>query len=371
MDPVRVLQVFTILNRGGAETMIMNYYRNIDRSKVQFDFLVHRSEKGVFEVEIENLGGRIYRMPPVHPKYFSIYQKELRRFLSEHQEYKIIHGNFSELGYFLYKEAKKQGVPTIICHAHNSKMSLDLKAPFRFYWKHACRKYITHMFSCSGPASRWFFGSANDTKTIMMRNAIETKKFSFNSRKTKEIKLALGIADKFVIGHVGRFNIQKNHSFIIDIFHEVRKKCANAVLIFVGKGELEQKIAQKADSLGLKESVVFLGARADVNEIMQAFDVFLFPSLFEGLPVTMVEAQAAGLKCIISDTIPAEVRITDLVEFISLTQPADYWAERILTYKEGYPRKDMYDEIVNSGYDIEKNAKWLEDLYLTEYHKHG
>jgi len=280
MDPIRVLQVFTIMNRGGAETMIMNYYRNIDRSKVQLDFLVHRQERGMYENEIEALGGKVFRISPVHPKYFISYQKEISQFLSDHKEYKIIHGNFSELGYFLYKEAKKQGVPTIICHAHNSKMSLDLKAPFRFYWKYACRKYITHMFSCSRPASRWLFGTKNESKTILMNNAVDVNKFSFNSQKAEYMKEKIGLVGKFIIGHVGRFNVQKNHNFLIDIFYEIKNKCDNAVLILVGQGELEEQIAQKVEKLGLADSVLFLGSRADVNEVMQAFDVFLFPSLF-------------------------------------------------------------------------------------------
>jgi len=371
MDPIRVLQVFTIMNRGGAETMVMNYYRNIDRTKVQLDFLVHRQERGMYENEIEALGGRIFRISPVHPKYFISYQKEISKFLGDHKEYKIIHGNFSELGYFLYKEAKKQGVPIIICHAHNSKMSLDLKAPFRFYWKHACRKYITHMFSCSKPASKWLFGAKNESKAILMNNAIDVNKFSFNNRKSENMKKKLGLVGKFIIGHVGRFNVQKNHDFLINIFHAIKNKCDSATLILVGQGELEEKIVQKVKKMGLEDSVLFLGSRADVNEVMQAFDVFLFPSLFEGLPVTMVEAQAAGLKCIISDTIPAEVEITNLVKFISLAKPATYWADEILIYKDHYKRKDRYAEIVNSGYDIKENAKWLEEFYLRSYHING
>ena len=369
MEKIRVLQAFTILNRGGAETMIMNYYRKIDRSKVQFDFLVHRQERGVYENEIEALGGKIFRISPVHPKNFISYQKEISHFLGEHKEYKIIHGNLSELGYFLYKEAKQQGVPTIICHAHNSKMSLDLKAPFRFYWKYACRKYITHMFSCSKHASKWLFGKKNESKAIVMYNAVDVNEFSFDSQKSGEMKERIGLVGKFVIGHVGRFNVQKNHDFLIDIFYEIKNKCDSAVLILVGQGELEKKMIQKVEKLGLQDSVVFLGSRADVNEVMQAFDVFLFPSLFEGLPVTMVEAQAAGLQCIISDTIPAEVEITNLVTFISLKKPATYWANETLKYKDNYKRKDWYEKFVNSGYDIKENAKWLQSFYLHEYHK--
>ncbi|MDR3572601.1 MAG: glycosyltransferase family 1 protein [Anaerolineaceae bacterium] len=371
MTAIRVLQMFTVLNRGGAETMIMNYYRNIDRAKVQFDFLVHRQERGAYEDEIEKLGGRIYRMLPVYPRYFTAYQKEIAQFLDKHKEYKILHGNFSELGYFIYREAFRQGVPTIICHAHNSKMSWDLKAPFRLYWKHACRDYITHMFSCSQAASAWFFGRENVQKAIIMNNAIETAKFSYDRQRSGALKVKFGWADKFVVGHVGRFNVQKNHRFLIDVFRSIRDRCSNAVLVLVGEGELEPEIAKKIQTLGLQDSVQFMGSRGDVNEILQAFDVFVFPSLFEGLPVTLVEAQAAGLKCLISDTIPAEGRITDLVEVIPLDQNAGYWAGQTLRYKDGYNRRNMYADIVASGYDIAANAKWLENFYLTEsYNRH-
>jgi len=370
MEPIRILQVFTIMNRGGAETMIMNYYRKMERSKIQFDFLVHRQEEGAYDAEIENLGGRIYRMPPIHPKQFITYKQEIAKFLHQHKEYKIIHGNCSELGYFLYKEAKKQGVPTIICHAHNSKMSLDLKAPFRLYWKYACRKYITHMFSCSAAATEWFFGAKNESKAIVMNNAVDVNRFSFSSYKAKAMKEKLGLTDQFIIGHIGRFNVQKNHDFLIDIFYQIKKKCDRAVLILVGAGELETKILQKVEKLDLKDSVFFLGTRADINEIMQAFDVFLFPSLFEGLPVTMVEAQAAGLQCIISDTIPSEVKITDLIHFVSLNKSATYWADETLKYKEYYKRENQYQQIASNGYDIKANAKWLEEFYLRNQ-KHG
>ena len=370
MEPIRVLQAFTILNRGGAETMIMNYYREIDRSKVQFDFLVHRQERGAYDDEIEDLGGRIYRMPSLYPQNFITYKKQISKFLSEHKrEYRIIHGNFSELGYFLYKEAMKQGVPTIICHAHNSKMSLDLKAPFRFYWKHACKNYITQMFSCSNLASEWLFGIDNVAKTIIMNNAIEPNKFSFDNQKAERMKNELGVAGKLVIGHVGRFNVQKNHVFLIKIFSEIKKKCNSAVLILVGQGDLEQNIVRKVENLGLQDSVVFLGLRTDVNEVMQAFDVFLFPSLYEGLPVTMIEAQASGLKNVVADTISKEADITGNVVFISLKETAQYWAEKVLKYKEGYSRRNMNDEIGRSGYDIKEKAKWLERFYLNEYRK--
>ena len=370
MEPIRVLQCFTIMNRGGAETMIMNYYRNIDRSKVQFDFFVHREEKGAYEDEIKSLGGNIYRMPNIHPKNFSRYKKEITKFLNEHKEYKIIHGNFSELGYFLYKEAKKQGVSTIIVHAHNYSTVFDAKSIFRFYWKHAMRLYVTHMFTCSDIAAKWLFGKKRSKKAIMMNNAIDSKKFSYNENKSKDIKKKLGVENKFVIGHVGRFNIQKNHEFVIDTFNEIRKKNSDSVLLLAGAGELEEKIKEKVKNLNLEDSVLFLGSRSDINDVMQAFDVFLFPSIFEGLGVVLIEAQAAGLRCFTSEgAVPLEAKVTNLLSYIRLDKGCKYWADEILKYKNGYRRYDTSEEIIKNNFDIKKNAKWLEEFYLNEYNK--
>lgn len=369
MEPIRILQCFTIMNRGGAETMIMNYYRNIDRSKVQFDFLVHREEKGAYEDEIEALGGKIYRMPSIHPRNFAAYKKEIRKFLNEHKEYKIIHGNFSELGYFLYKEAHKQGISTIICHAHNYSTVIDAKSIFRFYWKHAMRPYITHRFTCSDVASKWLFGKKGAQKSIMMNNAIDSKKFIYNNEKSRILRKELGIENKFVIGHVGRFNIQKNHEFIIKVFNEIKKRNDDSILVLVGAGELEEKIKEKVKSLNLTESVIFLGSRDDVNNIMQIFDIFLFPSIFEGLGVVLIEAQAAGIRCFTSTAVPKEARVTDLLSYLSLNEGPVYWANEILKYKDGYKKCDTSNEIIENNFDIVKNAKWLEEFYINEYNK--
>lgn len=370
MGPIRVLQCFTIMNRGGAETMIMNYYRNIDRNKVQFDFLVHREEKGAYEDEIKQLGGRIYRMPSIHPKNFKRYKKEISKFLREHKEYKIIHGNFSELGYFLYKEAKKQGIPTIIVHAHNYSNVFDIKSIFRFYWKHAMRAYVTHMFTCSEVAAKWLFGKKLAEKSIMLNNAIDSKNFLFNKEKSINMKKKLGLENKLVIGHVGRFNIQKNHDFIIDVFKEIISKNNDSVLVLVGTGELEEKIKMKVKNNNLTDSVIFLGNRPDINDIMQAFDIFLFPSIFEGLGVVLIEAQASGLKCFTSkDAVPMEAKVTDLLSYISLKDGAKVWAKEILKYKDGYERNNTFNEIVKNNYDIKNNAKWLEEFYLNEYYR--
>lgn len=369
MEPIRILNMFTILNRGGAETIAMNYYRHIDRSKVQFDFLVHRQTRGQYEDEIEELGGRIYRMMPIYPQNFNKYQKKVRDFFNEHKEYKIVHSHMSELGCYALIEAEKQGIPIRICHAHSAHRDFNVKMIVRNYFKMRMRPYITHMFTCSLDSGIWLYGEKNKSKFITQNNGIDAKKFCYNYNKAMKIRKELKIENKFVIGHVGRFNKVKNHSFLIDIFFEVYKREPNSVLILVGEGELENKIKSKVTKLGISDAVKFLGVRADIHRIFQAFDVFLFPSLFEGLPVTVIEAQASGLNCIVSNTITNEVNITGMVKYLSLQDSPETWANAIFQYKNGYLRENMFKTIACAGYDVEENAKWLEQFYLNEYKK--
>lgn len=370
--PVRILMLFTIMNRGGAETMVMNYYRNIDRSKIQFDFMVHREERGAYDDEIELLGGKIYRMLPIYPQNFYRYKKELKHFFSIHKEYQIIHSHMSELGYFAFKEAKKQGrVKVRICHAHNAPYGWDLKMVMRTYFKKAMLPYVTHMFVCSKKAGNWLFGKEHKDDFIMMNNAIDAKKFRFNLEYSKQLKTEMNLENRLVIGHVGRFNKQKNHKFIIEIFNEIYRKNKNSVLILIGGGtEKEIKDIKKQINLyGLTNAVKFMGVQKDVSMFMHVFDIFLFPSLFEGLPVTLIEAQASGLPCVISDTISDQVIITPLVNKYSLNFNAKQWASYILENNKKISKIDTYRMVQKTGFDIKQNAKWLEEFYLNEYKK--
>jgi glycosyltransferase involved in cell wall biosynthesis len=364
-NPVRVLQIFTVLNRGGAETMIMNYYRHIDRTRVQFDFAVHRQERGAYEDEIEALGGKIYRFLPFHPKNFRAYRKQISRFFDEHPEYRIVHGHVSEFGYFFYKEAGKHNVPCIIYHSHIANMNIDMKIPFHLLFRVISRKYATDYFACGKAAARWLFGEKSDKSVYIQKNAIEPALFLYNKDVASKMKKQMNLENKFVICHIGRFAPQKNHSFLIDIFNEVYKRNSSAVLLLIGDGDLRDSIEEKVDSLNLKMAVLFLGIRKDIPNLLQLSDLFLFPSNFEGLSVVTIEAQAAGLKCILSDSVSSETAIiSDLVEFVSLKKGADYWANEILKYADGYNRKDTLADIRNAGYDVSDAVKWLEQFYL-------
>lgn len=371
-EPIRVLQLFTIMNMGGAETMIMNYYRNIDRSKVQFDFMVHRSERGVYDDEIKALGGKIYRMIPIYPKNFSKYKKMVSDFFDEHPEYKIVHSNMSELGYYVFKEAKKRGIPCLVCHAHNApagKMSLkdNAKMIFRNRWKKKIVPLATDYFMCGYTSGLWLFGKEHENEFVQFNNAIDAQKFTYNPETRDRIREELEIENKFVIGHVGRFADQKNHTFLVDIFSEVAKQRDDAVLIMCGAGD-KTKIKEKVASLNLTDKVLFLEPRQDIYNLVQGFDAFVLPSLFEGLGIVLIEAQAAGLQCFTSaDVVPDEPNITDLLTYIPLSDGAKRWADIIIDKASDYERKNTYDTILKAGFDIKGNAKWLEEFYIKKY----
>lgn len=366
-QPIRVLNMFTIMDRGGAETMVMNYYRHIDRTKVQFDFLVHREQRGAYDDEIERMGGRIYRMCPVYPQNFSRYKRDLRTFFRAHPEYKIIHSHMSELGYFAFREAERQGVPVRICHAHNAPHGFDAKMIIRTYFKKRMMPYLTHLFMCGEESGKWLYGEKNKSRFIMLNNAIDAAVYSFDASKREKMRRQLDLAGELVVGHVGRFNPQKNHPFLLDIFAALLKKEPNAALLLVGGGADMPKIQAKVQELGIAERVRFLGVRSDVADLMQAMDVFVFPSLYEGLPVTMVEAQASGLPCIISDKVPPECILTEgLVNIMPLSASPEAWAEKILTMR-AVPRTDLREEIAAHGFDITTEAVKLQEFYLDAY----
>ncbi len=346
--------------------MVMNYYRHIDRSKVQFDFVVHREERGAFEDEITAMGGRIFRMIPLRPYSIPKYKKQISDFFDTHHDYRIIHGQCSESGYFFYKEASKRGIPVIIAHAHSSHVKFDLKLIFRTWMKYKMRPYLTHYFTCGKEAAKWLFGEKRAEKAIIQPNAIDTIKYAFHQELRFSIRHDLGISDGTkVICHVGNFVKVKNHRFIIDIFNEFHKEHEDSILLLVGNGTLQKQIKDKTRRLGMFDSIKFLGVRNDVDMLLLAADAFLFPSTFEGLPVSLIEAQCTGLPCLISKNIPPEVVITDLVESLSLKEAEKTWANLLWEMAEKKHDRTNYPHIITeAGYDIQKNAAWLQDFYI-------
>lgn len=365
-EPIRVLQVFAEMNRGGAETMIMNLYRHIDRAKIQFDFIVHTNEKCAFDEEIEQLGGIIYRVPRYVGKNHFEYKDAWQNFFISHPEYKIIHGHVRSTASLYLKVAKKHGLITI-AHSHNTSSGNGISSVVKNILQYPIRHTADYFLACSEAAGKWLFGdtvvSRSNFKVLV--NAIETDRFSFNNHSRDAIRNEFGIENKYVIGHVGRFHPQKNHEFIIDVFKSVHNKVKNSVLLLIGDGALKESIQMKVRKEKLENSVIFAGVRSDVPDIFQGMDIFVMPSLFEGLPVTLIEAQASGLKIFASDVITNEVAITNNIEFMSLNSSAEVWADRIMEYRDGYERKNSSQEIIASGYDVKNNAQELEQFYLS------
>lgn len=371
--PLRVLVLDTVMDRGGAETMMMNYLRHFDRSKVTYDFLVNRDYRAAYEDEIEALGGRIYRMCPMYPQYFARYKREFRAFLKQHPEYRIIHSNLEERSYFPLRVAAEQGVPVRIAHAHNRPVGFNLKSIFREYFRMRLPKYVTHMFACGTEAGDWLFGENNRGRVIQQRNAIDTSAYRYDSAIARQVREEFGVTDPntFVLGHVGRFFPQKNHVFLIDIFAQVHKQHPNSVLWLVGGGELndelKNQIKAKVKELGLTDAVTFLGVRSDVNRLVQGMDSFVLPSLYEGLPVTMIEAQSSGLPCTISDRVPKQCDVTGNVQIIGLDDSPSQWAKKIWDQYSAHDKSERAngaDIVTDAGFDIKANAEWLQKFYV-------
>lgn len=354
---VRVLQVVTYMGRGGLETMLMNYYRNIDRDIVQFDFLVHRSFEAEYDAEILKMGGHIYHLPTLNP--FSIsYHKKLNAFFKEHT-YDVVHSHLDCMSAYPLAYAKKYGASVRIAHAHNKNQDHNFKYIVKSISRRFMPQYATHLFACSEEAGKWMFGKH---QFYVLNNAIDAKRYRFSADRAEREKKALNISNEFVIGHIGRFYPQKNHKFLIEIFRELVKIESDAKLFLVGTGPDRELIREKVKEYHLENKVVFMGSREDIPEILQAIDVFVFPSLYEGLGIAAVEAQAAGIPCILSDQVPVECRMTQNVEFLSLKKSPKCWAESIIKYKNRV-HLDNYTEICKSGYDIKENAKKLQMFY--------
>lgn len=366
--PIRILMLFTILNRGGAETMVLNYLRKIDRTKVIFDFIVHREERGAYEDELESMGCRIFRLPPLSIFHTSSYRKLISAFFDAHPEYEMIHGHCSELGYYIYREAYRRGLKFIAAHAHNEPRGFDLKMPIRNILKQVMRPYLTHYFTCSRGAAKWLFGKQLTEKVIFFPNAVDTRSLMFDAAKREKIRKDNGWNNRLVIGNISRFSYQKNHLFLLDIFADIVRREPSALLVLVGSGgKLEGRVKKKTIQLGLGSNVKFMGSRADIPDLLQGMDLYLFPSHFEGLSVSQLEAQASGLKIINSTNIPKDgAIIPELVDSLPLSLPSSVWADKVLSSAKNYERKNRLKEIEEAGFDINKNAEWLQNLYLTE-----
>lgn len=355
---IRILQCVNNMHRAGLETVLMNYYRHIDRDKIQFDFLMHRAERSDYDDEIESLGGRIYRAPRLYPQNYPAYFIYMSRFFREHPEYRIVHSHIDAMSYLPLLAAKRAGVPVRIAHSHNTDIDRDMKYPLKQLFRSLLPGAATHKAACSAQAGAFLFKTAD---AHIIPNAIEAEGFTYNREARGEKRRELGLGDALVVGHAGRFAYAKNHDFLLRVFARVLDLNPDAMLLLAGKGEKEEEIRAKAEAMGLAPRLRFLGSRSDLNAIYQAMDVFVLPSLFEGLPVVGIEAQFAGLPCLFSDRISEELAFTDSCRFLPLESGAEVWAEEIIRLAGESAR---CENVECSRYDIREAVHGLEQYYF-------
>ena len=359
-EPIRVLQILPSLGYGGGmQSVVINWHRNIDRTKVQFDYLYCPGKTNItLEEEIEKLGGKCYELP--YPSFLKpwIFIKAVKEFFKNHR-YNTVHSHVIHLSFFFYPIAKFYRVKNIIQHSHATKWSdkflNGLRNRFLFFF---ARPFITKKLACSDLAGKFLFKK----NYIVINNGIDTEKFKFDQEVRTKIRKELNIENNFVIGHVGRFSHEKNHKFIIEVFHKVYKQDRNSVLLLVGDGPLKKEIEQKVNRLNLTNKVFFTGTKSNVSDYYQTMDVFVLPSFQEAYPVVAVEAQTNGLPCIFSNNMTNKVVLFNSKQ-LSLNLSAKQWSDEILKYKN-FIRKDESENVKNKGFDIKETAKQIENLYF-------
>lgn len=365
----RLLCIISCMNTGGAETFLMKMFRNIDREKYMIDFCVV-SKENYYEEEIRKLGGRMFYIPLKSKQPIKSFNA-IKKIVKENNYNYVIRVNEHSLSTIDLLAAKMGGAKVLAMRSSNassgSKLSILLHKTFIFLSKNVPNV----KFAPSKLAAEYTFGKKciENNKVILLNNGLDTKQFTYSKDNRFEIRRELGIENKIVVGHIGRFDIQKNHEFLIDLFNELHKVNSDSVLVLVGKGNLENKIKNKVKKLGLENDVLFLGVRKDIPKLLCAFDLFLFPSFYEGMPNTVIEAQTTGLPCLISDSITEEAKVTDIITFASLNDTARKWSSECLNIlnKKYLPREDYAKMMNEKGYDTTDCAKkFIEIIFESE-----
>lgn len=376
-EPIRILHVLGGTGAGGAESRIMDLYRQMDKTKIQFDFLVHSSavkrakddvskrEPQFFDEEIYKMGGHIYVLPKFKVYNYFTYRRAIRAFFAKHHEFRVVQGHMTSTASIYLPLAKKAGIPVTVAHSRNAGVEKGLKGTATKILRKNLYRIADKCFACSYLAGVDVFGKAwvEAGNVKIIHNAIDARKFTYQSDVRAAVREKLGIEGKLALGHVGRFDTQKNHPYLIDVFAELVRMREDAVLILLGDGPDRKKMEEKCDELGIRDKVFFLGVQRRPEDYYQAFDIFLLPSFHEGLPGVLVEAQAAGLPCLVSDSVTKEAKATELVTYLSIDQPAKVWAEEIMT-RADYERKDTYKELAESGFDVKTQVEGYRKFYL-------
>lgn len=364
MQCVRVLHIVNSLYRAGMESRIMDIYRRLDRERFQFDFYVESGNEGAYDDEVRELGGRVYYSKKKNIANIPSF-KQFYRFLEVHREYRIVYAYNQWAGFYL-KSAKKAGVPTRIAFARTSLDKKSLKNSIKNAVKKNVNKYATHRFAVSKKAALWLFGGevVADEKTEVWPNAINSQAFAYSDSVRREMREELELEDKYTVVHVGNIRPEKNHSFLLEVFSEIKKLHENAQLILAGRGGMDP-LMEKVRHLNIDGSVHYLGVRDDISRVLQAGDVFIFPSLYEGFPGAVLEAEASGLPCIISDTITDEVMLTDSIVAESLDKSPQMWAEKVNEIDRA-DRESAWKVVKDKGYDIVNLVDRMQKFFSEE-----
>ena len=369
MTPIRVLQVVTHMGRGGLESMLMNYYRHIDRERVQFDFLVHRQERAAFDDEIESLGGKLYRLPRLVP-WSEGYLAALNHFFDEHPEYKIVHVHQDCLSSVILRAAAQHNIPVRIAHSHNTALR---KSPLRWakmllhrMGRRYLGRYATALWACSRDAASFLFSQRDLTARgyTFIPNGIALSRFRFDPKQREAARAELGCSDGVLIGNVGRLCYQKNQEFLLDILPAMLTREPRARLLLVGEGADEEKLRSRAAALNIADRVIFYGVTGGVERLLWAMDVFAFPSRFEGLGIVAIEAQAAGLPVVCSEHIPIEALLSPETRQVPLSDAAG-WAEALLTAAASETTRDSGPEVCQR-FSIDAVAAMIASYYKGE-----
>lgn len=357
-EKIRILYVVNHMVVGGIENFLMNIIRNIDLGKYDIEFLYCDGKDTYYDEEIRSYGIKITGITSRSRNLFK-HLSELKHFFSRNK-FDVVHINYSNATCFTAaRAAKKAGVKKIIVHSHSSNASNPVVHKL-------CKPLLCHyanmFFACSQLAADWMFTrNVAKSKVHIIRNAVNTKEFLFSEDKRTTVRNEFDIGDRFVIGHIGRMTDTKNHKFLLNVFNEYHKNDPNSMLLLVGDGELRDEIKRQAQKLEISDSVIFTGIRDDVPELLCAMDCFVMPSYYEGLPVTLVEAQAAGVRTFVSDTITHEVDLTDLISYVSLELQDKEWAMRL---NGNVHERAHYNSIIaDSGFDMRNELTIIERLY--------
>lgn len=370
-EVIRILHVLGNTQLGGAESRIMDLYRHMDRTRVQFDFLVHTNEKGYFDDEIKKLGGKIYRVPRFRLYNYFSYKRALKKFFKLHHDFRAVQGHITSTAAIYLPIAKKAGVAVVAAHARSAGVDKGIKGKITRWMRRNLSKKTDYMFTCSRLAGISVFGeqAVRDGKTIFIPNAIDCQAFAYDEKKREEMRERLGIRNCYVIGHVGRFHYAKNHEYLLQVFASLcntaeGEKKRDYVLLLLGEGSGMEDAKRLAEQLGVADRVRFLGNQNPVYDYYQAMDYFVYPSRYEGLPGTIVEAQASGLRCLMSDSICEEAAASELVHRMGIEEAADKWADYIESTAD-YARRSYAKEMQEAGFDVSAQTEKMTAFYET------